>query len=537
MGLISQYRERLRARTAPGVAGPFSWGSPALRLAWILMALASGALLACLTPLQGALVTGVLIVLVTTLIEPLVGLGVALFLGLLRAYLQTEVPQVPAQIGQVFLGLALAVWVARGLARKDLRLRGSPVLVPLVIFTVAALLSLWDSTGLSVFGLPELLKWVQVVLVLLFISDHLDRRRLPWLLAMLIVIGLFQAGVGVWQFGLRGEGPDHFAILGDDYYRAYGTFEQPNPYAGYLGLITPIALGLVAVALGDRVRAWWTQHTLGHEARRQGARLSLEPTGTGDRLHAGNGVFVSPDLPAYLLPLVSASALILLAALGMSWSRGAWVGFGAALLAMTIALPRRSAWGIILVAVIVLAGVALYGTGLLPSSITARLTGFVSYVQFQDVRGAGINDANYSVVERFAHWQAALEMFRHNPWLGVGFGAYEAAYRQFALINWPYALGHAHNYYLTVAAESGIIGLVTYAGFWIVVFGQTWRATRRTRGLARGVAVGLLGSWTHLSVHNLLDNLYVNNVHLQIGVLLGLLAVLLRQAAEEPHSP
>ncbi len=171
----------------------------------------------------------------------------------------------------------------------------------------------------------------------------------------------------------------------------------------------------------------------------------------------------------------------------------------------------------------------LYATGLLPPSIVARLTDFAQYVRFEDARGVGINDANYAVIERMAHWQAALEMLRYNLWTGVGFGCYEPAYSQFALINWPIALGHAHNYYLNVAAETGLVGLAAYLFLWGAVFWQTWQATRRAKGLLRGVAIGLLGTWTHLSVHHLFDNLYVNNVHLHIGVLLGLLAFVIQQ--------
>jgi len=218
------------------------------------------------------------------------------------------------------------------------------------------------------------------------------------------------------------------------------------------------------------------------------------------------------------------------AALVASWSRGAWIGMGAAALAMLAALPSRAWLGLALVALILVGTLGLDVVGLLPESVSARLTDFAQYVRFEDVRGVGINDANYAVIERLAHWQAALEMWRANFWSGVGFGDYEPAYPAYRLLNWPIALGHAHNYYLNVAAETGFIGLLAYLLLWGAVFWQTWRFIQRAPSGAwqRGLAIGLLGAWTHLSVHHLFDNLYVNNVHLYIGVMLGLVALLAR---------
>ena len=503
-----------------------------LPLCLLALALAAGLLLVRLTPLGGLLFVGTAVVGVATAIEPLAGLAAALFLGPLWAYLRAEVPQVPAQIAQIFVALALAAWLARGLACRNLRIPRSPVLLPLAIFLGAALLSLWDAVELPVYGLPELIKWVQILLVFLFVSDYLGTggetspltptlspggrggrgthpasRRLIWLLGALLATGLFQAGVGIWQFGLRGEGPEHFAILGGRFFRAYGTFEQPNPYAGYLGLMLPLALGLLWGIMTDKV-------TRGH----------------GDK----GKVSSSPRLLVSLSPCLLV-ILAMGAALVMSWSRGAWLGFGAAVVAMAVALPRKSRWGLLLVAVLVVGAVGLYSAGLLPASVVARLTDFARDVRFEDVRGVGINDANYAVLERLAHWQAALEMFRYNFWTGVGFGCYEPAYRTFALINWPIALGHAHNYYLNLAAETGLVGLAAYVLLWGAVFWQTWQATRRAEGLLRGLAIGLLGAWTHLTVHHLLDNLYVNNVHLHVGVLLGLLAFVNQQIGKSAN--
>ncbi len=453
----------------------------------VTLAAVAGLLLARLTPLEGTLFVLLTVGGAATVSEPLVGLGLTLFLAPLWAYLRAEVPQVPAQIAQVFVALTLASWLARMLARREVRRPPSPLLLPLLVFVVAAWLSLWNAVELPVYGLPELVKWVQVVLLYLFTRAHLDRRRLPWLLGMVLGVGLFEAGVGIWQFGLRGYGPDHFAIpsLGEGIYRAYGTFEQPNPYAGFIGMLLSLAVGVVL----ESVRQMAAQR-----------RVALRA-----------GLFL-------LIALVMGSALV------MSWSRGAWLGFGAALAVMTVAGPRRARWGVALLLVLAAGFGLLYGAHLLPASVAARLTGFTAYVRFSDVRGVGINDANYAVIERLAHWQAALEMFRYHPWTGVGFGCYEPAYRDFALINWPIPLGHAHNYYLNLAAETGAVGLAAYLLLWAAVLWQTWRTTRRTVGLERGVAIGLLGAWAHLAVHSGLDNLYVNNVHLFVGVLLGLAA-------------
>jgi O-antigen ligase len=115
-------------------------------------------------------------------------------------------------------------------------------------------------------------------------------------------------------------------------------------------------------------------------------------------------------------------------------------------------------------------------------------------------------------------------MWKDRLWLGVGAGNYPPVYPRYALPLWPLSLGHAHNYYLNVAAEAGILGLAAYLLVWGVALVGAWRAAGRALRWQWGVALGVLGVLVHLSVHNFFDNLYVHGMYVQVAILLGILA-------------
>jgi O-antigen ligase len=156
-----------------------------------------------------------------------------------------------------------------------------------------------------------------------------------------------------------------------------------------------------------------------------------------------------------------------------------------------------------------------------PAAISGRLADSAAEFQLGDVRGVDINDANYAVLERLAFWQAAVEMAQERPWLGVGFGNYALAYPDYALINWTTSLGHAHNYYLNLLAETGALGLLAYLVVWLFILWDNLRLLRRLSWPWRGIALGLLGAWVALSVHHLVDKLYVNNIYVHLGAMFG----------------
>ena len=516
--------DRLRGQALP-------WG---LGLAGVVLGLAVAR--APLTLLVGGL--GALAIVVGSLYEPLIGMGAALVIGPFRAWLEIRSPGLAPHVGQALLVVAVGAWAVRilldGRAPRSssvtgVRPLGPPAsggdwlmgkshkssllvwLAPLAVFLGVGLLSLWDPVDVWA-GFTEWVKWAQVLLVAVIVYDRLARtgaRGVALALGGLGASAVLQALVGLWQFGLGGTQVEAFAIDAR-FYRAFGTFQQPNPFAGFMGLIGALAAGLAAATLVDRWRA------AGEEGRSLGGRIGATLLGSAWAV-----------VPAMLIA----------AGVGASWSRGGWMGFGVAVLVMVIFVLRHSAWGAILVGAAVALIAGAMALGRLPASVVERLTGFLSYVQFEDVRGAGITDATYAVLERMAHWQAALGMWRSRFWLGIGLGGYEAAYATYRLIAWPMALGHAHNVYLNLLAEVGLLGLGAYL-FWLgsLVLGAI-RVLRRAVGWPRALALGLLGAWTHLAVHSLVDYLLVNNVHLHVGVLVALSGyVVARSRGADHHS-
>ncbi len=484
----------------------------------MIIGLIVGAFGIALLPLSTLVpVISVTLVVGGTLVEPGFGLIVTLLAGPWAAWMNVYYPGIlPLDAGQIMVALTLATWVLHGLAKRDLTLPKSPLLIPLLIFVGWAAVTLLWAPDLS-FGLPELIKWLEIVAIMLFTIDLAARYRarrqgVKWIIVAVLVTMTAQALIGIYEARIRGTGPLGFQ-LSEGVYRAYGTFEQPNPFAGFIGIGLPIA---VALAVYYLVRA------IAPVVKRRGGAWCVV------RDHSLSRSIPVGPVTRHILPIgvFGLLASLLAAALYLSFSRGAWLGAAAAIGTMIVFAPRRVWIGLGLAGVAAIALIGLSSAGLLPSSISERLADATDLLNIRDVRGVPINDTNYALIERQAHWQAAVNMLTDHPWTGVGFANYQPAYEQYRLLNWPMPLGHAHNIYLNFAAETGLPGLAAYLLLWGVVFVITFRTIRRTSGLERALAIGLMGAWVHLSVHMLVNNLYVNNTHLIIGALFGLLTIL-----------
>lgn len=503
----------MRRRT--GSERPTSW------LVWSGAALLLG-LWAGMGPLWGVVgVIALAALLVFVVIEPALALVVMLSLAPLKTLIATEAPlALPLDVGQLSFGVALAAWALWRVAQHPARaLPRSPVAWALLVIMAAFAPSVFVAWSVGAW-FSEMFKWVEMLALVVLVLDLGAGRRWQWLAHGILIAATAQALIGLYEYR-GGSGAPHLWIAGYQNFRAFGTFGQPNPFSAFMGLTLPLALGMT----WGYVSLAWTQWR-GVAQRSRGRRERACQTWITTLLLAGwTGV----------------CALLILAGLIASWGRGAWLGFAGAAVVMILFAPRQRWVGTLLFAGGGLAAITLWSAGLVPLSIQLRIDNALNeFTGFGDMRGMPISDENFAIVERLAHWQAAVVMADAYPLTGVGLGNYEAAYAEYGLPSWPRALGHAHNDYLNTLAETGVVGLTGYLLAWAAIVYWTIRSLRVADTLLRGMTLGLLGTWAHLAIHSVVDKLYVNNLFLHLGVMLGLLAVVMQRmrsvaAGEHTH--
>ena len=431
----------------------------------------------------GLVVGGV--VLVLSWVHPVAALAALLVAVPFSTVVTLEAGDFSVTAIEPLMVLLVISWAARGIARRNLRLVSGPLPAALGLLMLALLASSLAAERLGL-AYKETIKWLELVIVYLFTALHLDDVRTQRaVLIALFLAGTAEALYGVFQYA-TGQGPAAFTI--GEALRAYGHFEQPNPFAGYLGTILPLGL---ALALHRRPR--------------------------GFALLAG--------LTA------GASGLAIL----LSLSRGAWVGVALGLALLLWAWGRRARRWLALGGFGLALLLLLTATNLVPGTWSDRLVAVVENFGIFDVRAVEVTGENFAVVERMAHWQAGWYMLLDHPLLGVGAGNYAAAYPDYSLPGWPEALGHAHNYYLNMAAETGLPGAAALVLLLIVVFRSIAAGLRRQPegSFGRALLAGLLASFVVLTAHNLFDNLLVHGMQVQVGFLLGLVTVWSRREAAE----
>lgn len=181
-----------------------------------------------------------------------------------------------------------------------------------------------------------------------------------------------------------------------------------------------------------------------------------------------------------ILTLVTASFCMVLTS-----SRGSWLGLAASILVILF-FSRKKRYILSMLAIALLLAVPQYET------IVSRINlDFLS----------DDSSLNY----RWHIWKYAIDTFLANPLFGGGigsFGFFVPSHFQAP----GYLVSHAHNIYLHLLAETGILGFVAFLGYILGAIYISYKIARHSQFVhTRRLALGATASIVGLLVHGIVD--------------------------------
>ena len=106
---------------------------------------------------------------------------------------------------------------------------------------------------------------------------------------------------------------------------------------------------------------------------------------------------------------------------------------------------------------------------------------------------------------RVHYWRGTLEVIRHNPIIGSGLGSFGVAYTLYDTRNGLFRLEQAHNDYLQVLSDAGIVGGLLGLAFIAILFRQGFARSQSADTFRSGVATGALAGCFAVLVHSFFD--------------------------------
>ncbi len=153
-------------------------------------------------------------------------------------------------------------------------------------------------------------------------------------------------------------------------------------------------------------------------------------------------------------------------------SRGAWIACFFSLFVLALLMRRR--WLLVVLIIMVIAAPFL-----LPKNAFIHL----------DIEGK-----EQSVLERFALWNRAVDVIRARPLFGCGINTYVKNYPRFDRSkSWRVPGYYAHNGYLQLGAETGLISLSFFLGIVGLSFGSAWKMWRGQKNPLAFIVAGFGG--------------------------------------------
>jgi O-antigen ligase len=396
--------------------------------------------------------------------------------------------QVPSLLQLLAVPLLLSAWLRR--RGEALRPLGRPLTLALGLYALVLIAStvLARDTALADERVEDNLKALAVYLLVVLLAWSLPRiRRGVWTLlasgSLLGAVVLAQALAGDFKNEYLGLGRIKYAQIYGDVFepRLAGPLGDPNFFAQALVILVPLALVMAA------------------EARRIWARAAA-----------------------------LAAAGLVTAAVVLTYSRGGAVALACVLALSLLARSARLKHLAVGAALIVLLA------ALLPATFARRLETIAEVLPGQ----GDVLRPDSSFEQRRLLTRVAWQIFLDHPLLGVGAGNYTLHFDEYAqdvgsLSREYEELGeqhYPHNFYLEIAAETGLVGLGAFGAAVAACFAALRRARRAS--LARGdtPTAALARAFQIAVVGYLLSSLFLHGHHIRYLWLLFGFAAALEQA-------
>jgi O-antigen ligase/Tfp pilus assembly protein PilF len=265
----------------------------------------------------------------------------------------------------------------------------------------------------------------------------------------------------------------------------FGPYVNRNHYAGLVGMIFPLALSLFLFyrpgfrygALRERITEIFNQHVT--------------------NVHL----------------LLGFSALLMATSIFVSLSRGGILSLIMALIflgGMILNKEKKSRKGVLVVLIVVLLAYSVGWFGW--NSVFER---------FESIRNA---QGDISEL-RFEIWKDSINIIKDFPVTGTGFGSLISVYPKYRTISGAGIVDHAHNDYIELFTDGGIIGVLLFSWFLIAVFYGSYRVFLKRRDpYAAHLYIGAISGLAAILIHSITDfNLHIGANGLYLFFLLGLL--------------